>query len=507
MILIELTAAVDSAGTLQTFYLSTDSFVTAPADTPANTAFTPCLIVPGSLGIHAFADGRTGGATKLETGDIVIANVDGQFDAWLNYSFDGRPVVIRTGTSGAYPGAFPAVLTGTVESIEADWRKLTIRLRDKQWLLQKPALTTLYAGSNSLPNGLEGVAGDLKGKPKPKVYGTVFNVAPPFVNTSKLTYQVSNSAVTDIAAVYDRGALITKGADYATNALLQAAAPAAGTYITCFAEGYFRLGTTPAGQITADVVQGAAVANRTVAQIIKLLALDAGLTSGEISAADVTALDSANSSVVGIYLDGSITYQQAIDQFAASVGAWYGFDAAGVLRMGQLASPSGTPVLTLYDYDVHDGIERRPLKDNGVPVWRATVRHTKLFTVQPTDLAGAVTAPTRAYLAEPYRYESAEDTAIKTQWLLAQPLSVDTLLTVAADAATEAARLLALHKVRRDLFDVPVTLDILTNNSLKLMDVVAVQLARFGMDSGKSFRLIGIRVELDKSRVILSLWG
>src|SRR3990170_4071395 len=126
MILIELTAAIDAAGTTQTFYVSTDSFITEPTDTPANTAFTPCLIAPGSLGMHAFADGRTGGATRLETGEIVIVNVDGQFDAWLNYSFDGRAVTIRNGTSGAYPGAFPVVLTGTVESIEADWRRITI---------------------------------------------------------------------------------------------------------------------------------------------------------------------------------------------------------------------------------------------------------------------------------------------------------------------------------------------------------------------------------------------
>ena len=166
---------------------------------------------------------------------------------------------------------------------------------------------------------------------------------------------------------------------------------------------------------------------------------------------------------------------------------------------------------TLYDYDILNGFERRPPKDQGIPVWRAALGHTKIWTVQTSGLAGAVTAPARAYLEEQYRRVTSEDAAIKTQWLLAGTIGDDvaanTLLTSAADAATEAARRLALYKVRRDLFDVPVSLDLIAANSLKLGDVVAVQLTRFGLDAGKSFRLIGIRLELSAGRAILTLWG
>lgn len=505
MILIELTASTDAAGTLQTFYLSTDAFVTAPADTPANTAFTPCLISPGQLGVHAFADGRTGGATRLETGEIVLANADGQFDGWLNYSFDGRACVIRSGISGAYPGAFPAVLTGTVESIEADWHKIVIRLRDKAWRLDKPALETRYLGDNILPGGLEGTGDDLKGRVKPRAYGKVMNVAPPQVNTSRLIYETG--ICNGVDALYDRGLALAAGAAYISQSDMETNAPVAGQYRAWPAGGYVRLGSTPAGQITADLTQGAAASNRTAAQMLKRLAEDAGLTPGEISGADVTALDAANSNVLGIWLGGEITFAAAMDGIANSIGAWYGFDPAGVLRMGRLAAPGGTPAITLRDYDTHDGIERRPLKDGAVPVWRTVCRHTRNWTVQASDLAGAVTAARRAALAEEWRAANSDDAAIKTQWLLAGEMERDTLLVSASDAATEAARLLALYKVRRDLYDVPVTLDILTGNSLKLMDVVGLDMARFGMGGGKPFRLIGIRVELDNHRAILSLWG
>lgn len=505
MILIELTAAVDALGTTSTFYLSTDQFITETSDTPSETAFLPVLVDPGSIGIQAYSDGRTGGATKLQTGEIVIANADGQFDTWLDYSFDGRQVVIRSGSTGDYPDDFPAIFVGTVESIEADWKKIIIRLRDKQYLFQRPALDTRYAGSNSLPGGLEGTANDLKGKIKPRAYGKVYNVSPPLVNTSRLIFEVGICNSVDV--VYDRGLALTPGSAYSDQSDMETNAPSAGEYRVWAAGGYFRLGSNPTGQITSDVTQGASAGVRTVAQILKQLSLDSGLSSGEISSSDVTALDTANSSVVGIWLSDESSFQQAMDQVATSVGAWYGFDASGTLRMGRLSTPSGTAVVTLQDFDIGEEIERRTARDTGIPVWRVTAQHSKIWTTQPSDLAGAVSNAARAYLAETYRSTKDEDADIKDQWLLATQLSVDTLLTSSSDAATEATRLLGLFKVRRDIFEVPVSIDIFTENSLKLMDVVDLEINRFSMSSGKSFRLLGFFLDLSRGRVNLILWG
>ncbi len=508
MIAIEIVAATDSAGTLTTLYAADESFTTSPTDTPANISFIPSVMEPGSLGLHTFSDGRTGGGSNLETGDLVLTNTDGQYDSWINYSFDGRPITIRSGEVGnTYPASFTKIFTGTVESVEATWEKIVIKLRDKQYVFSTPLLTTKYAGTNSLPNGLEGTATDIKDKVKPRVYGKVFNVTPAFINTSKLTYQVSDGAVNTISAVYDRGAALTVGADYANSTDLQAAVPAAGYFITCIAEGMFRLGSTPAGQITADVTQGVSAANRTVAQIVKSIATSAGLSGGEISSADVTAMDTANSSVVGLYVNDESDFQTNIDLLLNSVGGYCGFDSTGVLRMGILTTPSGTPVVTLHEYDIHEGIERRVPKDNGIPVYRVTINHTKIYTVQPSDLAGAVTTPTRAYLESEYRSTKSEDTSIKTQWLLANNYSVNTLLTSASDASTEAARQLALYKVRRDIYEVPVQLEIFTDNSLKFMDVITLDVPRFDLDSGKLFRLIGYRIELQDHKVFLQIWG
>lgn len=510
MILVELVGAIDAAGALETFYVSTEPFVTEPGDTPANQAFMPALVDPGSLGVSAYGDGRTSGASQLQRGDLTIANTDGSFDDWLNYSFEGRKVTIRSGSAGAYPGAFPEIMTATVESLVVTGKEVSVQLRDKQIVLANPVLVNRYAGTNSLPNGLEGTASDLKGKPKPRIFGQVLNISPTLVNTSKLTYQVNDGAVASIDAVYDRGLARTFSADYASSGALQGATLATGSalYSTCKAEGYFRLHDAASGQITADVTQGANAAARTVAKITEALALAAGVPSGEISASDVTALDTFNSAVVGIYLDGDSSAGDAMDRVAASIGAFYGYDPAGMLRMGVLTVPSGSPVLSIGPYSVLAGLTRRTPKDNGVPIWSATAQHSRIWTVQGSDLAGAVTAARRAFLAQPTRAAApAVDVSVKLQFMTAGEMTLDTLLVDEAAAATEAARQLALHKVRRDIFDVPIPIDLYAAHPVKFMDVVSLTYPRFGLNSGKLFRVIGRSVELKRNRAVLTLWG
>lgn len=503
-IVIEIEAAIDAAGTVSTFYLSTDRFVTGAADTPAHTAFDPRIADPGTIGINAFSDGRTGGNSRLETGEIVLVNVDGGLDAWNEYSFDGRAVTIRGGSVGAYPDDYTTLFIGTVESAEMSIDKAVFRLRDKQWRLNLPALSARYAGTNSLPNGVEGTPDDIQGQVKPKAYGVVFNVSPPLVNTSKLTYEVG--ACNSIDAVYDQGLAFTAGTTHGTLSALQAATVAAGTVDKCPSAGYFRIGSNPVGAITADVTQGAAAANRTAAQILKSLALAAGFTSGDIADDDITAMDAAASQVIGIWLADESSFQAAMDQIANSVGAWYGFDSSGKLRMGRVVEPA-SPAITLYDFDVLSGFERRPPKDNGIPVWTVIAHHTKYWTVQPTDLDVTVTNARRAILAHEYRRAAAEDASVKTQWLLAGTMELDTLLVSASAAAAEATRRLALYKVHRDIYDVPITLNVMATYALKVGSVVRLQYPRFGLDSGHDFMVVGVRLELSTNRAILTLWG
>ena len=534
MILVELTAAVDAVGTLKTFYLSDENFVTAPTDTPADVAFDAALLDPGSIGINAFGDGRTGGGTKLEIGEMIIANNDGTFDDWLNYSFDGRPAVIRYGQGGPYPASFQTILTCTVDAVEASFKQIVVRLRDKQYLFTQQLLSNRYGGTNVLPDGVDGTAADLKDKVKPRVFGSVLNITPAFVNTSKLTYQVNDGLVADIPAVYDRGVALTRGADFNTIAALQASTPAAASYVTCLAEGLFRLGSAFAGLITADVVERAAP--RTVGQTLRSIAMLAGVPPSDVSSADVDALDVVNPALIGIYINGTDTFQAVMDQVALSIGAYYGFDANGMLRMGVLTEPTGAEAVTIYPYDILSDVSRRSPKDNGREVWSVTNNYGRVWTVQASDLAGSVQPDRKAFLALQYRTAAATDPAVKNRVLLAGTIENTTLLVDADAAAAEAARQLALFKVRRSIYEIPVDLSVVTSNPVGLINVVKVVIDRFGLSrsvvpkltwafnstsfspafsipggtttmEGKLFRLIGFRVELIKKRAILTVWG
>lgn len=508
MILVEAVAAYNDAGDTTTLYFSDDHFTTGPGDTPAHTAFWPVLENPGSLEISAFGDGRSGGSGRINVGEIVLNNMDGELDYLLDYSFGGRQVTIRSGTGGAYPADFPVVITATIDSVEPSLTNLIFQLTDLVYLLEEPACPTLFAGNNALPNGLEGTASDLKGKRKPRLYGKVFNIAPPVVNTSKHTYQVNDGPISSILAVYDGGVALTAGANYATSALLQAATVTGGTYATCLAEGYFRLGSKPAKQVTVDAQTGAAAANRTAAQLILQLAIESEVVSDpphSVTSSDVSCMDLDNDAEVGVWSYGDYTYKDLMDKLADSVGAFYGFDGLGVLRMGILSAPVGSPAFTLYDDDIRGDIE--PVEpQTRVPLWEISIDYARVWEVQP-DLDVNTTAARIAFLRNEYRTATASDPSVKNKHKKAETASYVTYLLNEADAQAEADRRLALHSSPMAMYEVPVDLGIIEDHSPSIRTVVSLDIDRFGMAGGKLFRVLGIRTELASRIAVLTLWG
>jgi hypothetical protein len=504
--ILEIVAAIDAAGTTTTLRYSSQPYTTKPSDTPANTFYDDRITNPASISRSLYSSGTTSGASRVNYGAVELTNVDGGLDYILPYSFDGRSLVIKIGNAGDAYSSFVTILAGTMEQVEFTFSKVTILARDKLAIVDMPLQTNLYAGNNSLPNGVEGVA-DIAKTPKPLLYGQVFNIAPIMVNSSKLTYQINDGAMASVGAVYDKGIGLIFHSDETNVANLEAHDPPSGKYSTCLALGYIRVGSLPAGLLTCDATQGATSANRTVAQVLKAMALKAGVASGDISASDVTALDTANNSVVGIWINSEDVAISAMDRVAQSIGAYFGFDALGALRMGLFAAPTGSATLEI---DVNNIISiehgRTNDTDRGIPAWRVNLSYQKNYNVQTTDLAGAVTAARKNILSLESLKKSAEDTAIKTQYTLAQTIEKETCLVDATAAQNEATRLLNLYKVNRDLYTVDIALD-LSDTLPDLNDVVNITMNRFGLNSGKLFKIIGIESDYLKNRATLTLWG
>lgn len=513
--LFDVTAAVDAAGAQTTFGFSTGTGYNHPS---ALRYYDPRIIQPANFRRDLFTDGRTFGASRTSYGLVDIANPDGLYDALFGYGF-GLAAVLRLGDERDDVANFVTVQAGIVEQALFDFGKISFRFRDRQTELDLPYQATKFAGTNSGATGQEGTPDDLKGQPKPRTIGKVFNVRPPQVNTSQYIFQVHDGAVSDVPAAYNAGAALSKGADYTNLADMTTNAPAGGGYRVLKSAGMYRVGTAPTGA-TCDVIAGATSADRTVAQSVKAELTRAGVVAGSIASADVTALDSANSAEIGLFVAEETTFKVVIDQLLGSIGAWCVPDRSGVYRMGRIAAPSGTPVATLKRLHRGDAstatdgdilaIERVASNDpgRGVPAAGVNLSWYRNFTVQTGgDLAGSVTVARQEFLKNEWRISAAEDASIRLQFPQAPSFDITTLLVVDADADAERDRLLALYKVRRDRLRVKIKFGVSMIGLVDLGAIVRLQISRFGYDAGKLFVLLGIEYDMKNDVADLEIWG
>lgn len=457
-----------------------------------------------------------GGATSDRFDSLRIDNSNGDLDYLRDWGLAGQRVEFLIGDSSAAYSSFVSLFVGRIDQALFDMTTLELAFRDRREDLDQPIQINKYNGSNVLPDGLEGVD-DIKGKVKPLVFGEVLNVSPPAVNTSRLIYQVNDGAVADVTAVYDKGVALTKGADYASRADMEANAPAAGNYRVWKAGGYFRLGTTPQGSITADVLEGSSAALRSAAQVAqRIVTRTGGIPAGDVNPDDVAALDAKNAAAVGISIDGESTFQAALDAILPSVGAWYGFDRLGKFRMARLDLPDSsaatfkTGTLDLDDLDIVD-VRFLPTKqpDRGKPVWRIIVNYARNWTLQQGDaVAGSVTTERRNFLSLATRStDPADDLTTKDRNPLASQRTIDTLLVSLTAAEDERDRELAILFGRQDLIEIDIKL---SQQAISLLDLgygATLELARFGYDDGRKLVVSGLEYNPITHILTVALWG
>jgi len=493
-----------------TLYLSSRPFVTRGSDTLAHTPFMPRLTGNTGYSVQAFAGATTFGLSTVGAGVLEISNGDARLDGWLDYAFNGRALTLRIGdTLAAYPAGFTTVFAGVIDRVSID-DVVKIEFKDPQAVLLKPLQTVFFAGSNSLPNGLEGV-GDLKEKPKPRVYGAVREANPPMVNSTRLIFQASDQRMTAISQVCDRGNPLGLGAAYTSQADMEANAPTPGqarVWLPTSGGAFIRLGSSPDGPVTFDGTAYNTAADRTVAQLLKRIAVDAGISGANVSTGDVTALDTANSAEAGYFLNGTEVARQVMDAVAASIGAAYWVDAAGVLRMAQLQAPAGSSVATLTRAEIQS-ISVEPIDDpgRGVPAWRVELDYRRYWTPQDRNVATAAGAARIADLAQPYRRVSQQDAAISAKWLNSPTLTMQTLLDDATVAQAECDRRLAQYKALRLFLTVTAKVSDAVLAALVPNAVITITYFRFGLSAGRQFRVLGVKARLLDNVVVLGCWG
>jgi hypothetical protein len=496
---------------VRTFYAADRRYTTRPDDTPPDRHFRPTIKDPGNLERFLFGQGSTAGQSSIGVGEVVLVNTDGRYDTWANFAFDGRPCIIKAipvngaGTPLVPYADAPVLVRGTVESVDLTDAFSTVRLRlyDRLSDLDRPLLTGRYAGTTIAAGPTAEGTADLAGTVRPRVYGTVRNVAAINVNPFDLIRQVSDKPCASIV-VYDGGLALTAAADFSTIAALQAAAIAPGEYATALGLGLFRLGGAAAGVVTADV---AAVGASHAAGIAQAMLLDAGMPAADLDAASFDVLTAANAAPCGYFVDDDRSVLQAVTDVLRSIGGWIVPRGDGTFQVGRLDAPAGPPVASFEDWQVRGTVERLAPSDSnrGVPAWRVVVRYGRLArTMTEGEIVGAVDATRRAALGRAYREAVAEDATIKTRHLMAPEMTFETYLTEAADAQAEAARLLAIYGTRRAIWRVRLDQD--AAQAVGLGQVVSLKLSR-ALRSGARLVAIGRIDDCVNDRVQLDLWG
>jgi hypothetical protein len=480
-------STADESGTL---YYSSHGFRSQAADAPPYTWYAGRLSDDVVIERKIYGRDGIGGLTRVYA-DCSLLNSDGGLDTLqASYALDGRQARLLIGRPTDARSAFNLVFSGVVEVVDsADANYLRLRLSDGAAKLGVPLNSTVYAGTGALEGG-----SDLKGKPKPRVWGSVLNLGAPLVDSALLIYQVNDGAINDVPAVYDRGVVLTKGADYVSQADMQTNAPTAGQYRVWKAGGFYRLGSTPAGTCTADVLGDASGAGyvSTTADILQRILLLAAIDSSLVDAAALTQLNVDAPATIGIAtLTESKTVEDLVEALLAGIGAYGGFSRLNLFTAAVFKSASGAPADSYTEQHVFD-IRRDPLPAAVEPaVWRARVGYQHNYTMQ-TDLAASVTAARRAFAAEADRVEPAQDLTVKSQRLLAKEYGpTGNLYSLQADAATEALRLLNLWKTAPGFYWVRVAPIALARD---LGDVINLTCSRYGFAGGKLARIVAHKV-------------
>lgn len=486
-------------------------FATEPTDTPSSAPFYGTLTKPLRFTRSLLAGDRVAGGLSSGWGEVEISNPAGEYDALIEgYSISHRRVLVKALDAAApvYANAF-VIFDGVAEDWFVDRNVLRVMLADYGHELDIPLQRTVIDGTNSDND-------NAKGKRVPVCYGQPLNVTPILVYVSGLIYWVHDTVGSGVALsginVYDKGVNLTAGTNYATLALLQASTPAAGYYNTCLATGHFKLGGSPDGQITCDVVTDTLSLVQVVKKMTTLV-----LTYPDDYDTTNFATEPSWSVYVDYFLgadDSKKTITEAVADLMRGVGGWGGFRRDGLYEIGQFAitSSSEVPAGRYGDSEIID-IDRVPLPAAVRPppnAWKVAA-YRNWTVMNPGDLAGSVTDAGVSQLGQPYQVGANSAGMATFSATLAGsypnapvPPIVEAYFNATSDAADEADRLLVLYGSSFGLYRVTLKAIGFRHD---LGQQIHVTTDRFDLADGRYMRIAEIEEDAENNRTTITAFG
>ena len=476
--------------------LSDHHFITEPDDEATNVYYSPVVDNPLSYDM-SLIQGNEISVNSPTFGSIEIANGDEALDAIVGLNFNGRRIVVKAGYAGFRYDEYATVFDGLVKSIEYDDLGITLTISDKGLRLDMDINSPQYGGTG----GIDGNS-DLVGVMKPLAFGKCFNIAPVLVDPVRLIYQAHAWSMQAVDAVYDAGVALTASGDYADITL---AAPGSGEFATCLAKGLIKLGSTPAGRITADVRgdnQGgyAASASQICVRMATELYDTLSFPMDEIDTVGWSKIHEANPGESGIYITAKRTMRQLLDSLLNPCLCYWYFTRFGLLSADQI--DTGGIAQTAIAADEIDGSGLK-MSDYIAPAWRISVGYAPAWTVQNEDeLAGYTSDLRRTFVGNQYRMVTYENRAVRTA--NSKPLERTFYTNVADKASAEALleRFVRVYGKERRIYQ-----GIAYNGLFRIAlgDVVDVNYPRYAIAG--AMVVVGIGEDSSTGQTTLDLWG
>lgn len=513
--------------TAQTLRYATKGFATGAADAPAHEYYDERLRQPVDISRNTHAPGATYGRALFVPGELVLDNADGALDFLKNWATGGYTVTLyRRKAENTFASAQLAFY-GKLKQPQVGTETVTFGLIDTGTALSEPLVSTRYLGTNVGSVGLEGTANDIKDKRKPRLYGKRRRIPMVCVNAPLFIYQISDKSLEITTKVEDKGVEIFSdtfsGIYYTSIADMMANTPQPNQYrlYNGYLGGgsYVRFGTKPIGNPTCDASEHVTTPLLTsAANIATRMLTDYSTDRGNPTlftarAADVTALNTANSAPLGLWVYGDDTLADCLDKLMNTVGGWWAQAYTNEVLMQRLELPAGTMALTIVPDMVKSYRSLQPTDAlEGRVVWRQVILFDENLFPE-TDLATSVSIDRASEVKEQWRSEpfETEDTALRVRFLDAQERVDKSLFVNRSDAAVEAERRQLLNALVRHLFEVTVQLDDETA-AIDLGMNIGFLIPRFNLaldydEVGTFFKVIGVQPDAMRDQVTWIIWG
>jgi hypothetical protein len=290
-------------------------------------------------------------------------------------------------------------------------------------------------------------------------------------------------------------------------------APAAGKL-------YMRAGAITGGTASAvvdNVRLSRTAAGGNVVDAVQLLLARAGISSDQIAASTLAAIDADRPWAVSYWADGAERIGDVLQQVMDSVYGWVYTDAAGKIAVGRLIPPEAldSPVLEITTTELAGEIEVEPDLAPGLSTTVAGQRNW--YRYGEGELADGVLDADRPILTADYRVRktSTDPVGIELGPRAGASVSdlsasgIPTLLDDATDLQAAADYLADLYPagLPRRFYKVPLFLSRTAAATLAPGDKITLTYDRFGCDAGRDLRVVAIEGRAGDDLCILRCWG